>query len=94
MPKKQKTQKRKTKKQVLKKIHAKKQVNKVGKATNALFRFFKEAYAELKTVTWLSRKDTVKFSVYILLFILFSALTIALIDLGLYKLMTFITTNS
>jgi preprotein translocase SecE subunit len=60
----------------------------------AVLRFFRNAYGELRTVSWLSRKDTVKFSIYILLFLVLSAITIAALDLGLYKLVTFITTSS
>lgn len=93
-----KTARTKLKPTAKKKAGAKKAIN-AGKAVSplryitAVIKFLRNAIAELKTVTWLSRKDTVKFSLYVIAFIIFSALTIALIDFGLIKLVSFITTS-
>jgi len=58
-----------------------------------LIAFFRLSIVELQKVTWLSRKDTVKFTGYVLAFIFFSALSIALLDLGIYRFVTLITVH-
>jgi preprotein translocase SecE subunit len=67
--------------------------NGIGSLFTGVFNYFKLSYQELKGVTWLSRKDTVKFSVYVLIFIAASAISIGLADLGLFRLIGFITTT-
>lgn len=63
-------------------------------SAQAIVNFLRGSIAELRTVAWLSRQNTLKFSVYILLFIILGSLVIAAIDLGFYKLIAFITTSS
>jgi preprotein translocase SecE subunit len=59
----------------------------VGKS----FAFLRESFAELGNVTWLSRRDTLKFSTYIVLFIVLGSVVIALLDLGIFELFKLIT---
>lgn len=52
--------------------------------------FLRDAFQELKLVTWLSRRDTVKFSLLILLFMVLTAVAIAGLDLLFFKGLKFL----
>jgi preprotein translocase SecE subunit len=57
----------------------------------SLFSFIGEAFAELKLVSWLKLKDTVRLSMYILVFVVVMALAFALTDAALYEVFKLIT---
>lgn len=65
----------------------------IGRLAANLVKFVRASYTELRTVTWLSRKDTLKFSAYVLLFVVLGSLAIALADYGFFKLIGYITTT-
>ncbi len=63
----------------------------IPRQIGALVRFIGEAFAELKSISWLTLKDTVKLSVYILLFVVGMALAFAITDAALYEVFKLIT---
>ena len=54
---------------------------------NKIKTFLKEVYAELKKVTWLSRKDVVRSTISVGVVVMLVSIYISLIDLGLTELM-------
>lgn len=52
---------------------------------SSVVKYFREAYSELKKVTWPSRKDTVMYSSIVLILSLIMAVVIGGLDLGLSK---------
>ncbi|HOL62698.1 MAG: preprotein translocase subunit SecE [Elusimicrobiales bacterium] len=51
-----------------------------------LVEFIKEAYAELKKVTWLSRQDVVRATAGVFMVVIFFALYVGLLDFLISKL--------
>ncbi len=49
----------------------------------SLIKYFKEVWNELKKVSWPTRKDTIAYTVSVLVFIVIFAVIIGLFDLGL-----------
>ena len=49
------------------------------------------AFGELKKVVWLKRKDAIKFTVYVSVFLLASSLFIAMLDIGFFRIVKYIT---
>lgn len=68
---------------------SKKQTGKVVKKRK-FGRYFKEVYAELKKVTWPSRKELTNYSVAVIVVLIILAAVIGVIDLGLGKLFNFL----
>ena len=54
---------------------------------NKIKSFLKEVYAELKKVTWLTRKDVVHSTISVGVVVMLVSIYISLIDLGLTELM-------
>ncbi|MBP5287451.1 MAG: preprotein translocase subunit SecE [Elusimicrobiales bacterium] len=54
---------------------------------NKIKSFLKEVYAELKKVTWLTRKDVVRSTISVGVVVMLVSIYISLIDLGLTELM-------
>lgn len=54
---------------------------------NKVKSFLKEVYAELKKVTWLTRKDVVRSTISVGVVVMLVSIYISLIDLGLTELM-------
>ena len=52
---------------------------------------FKNMFYELKKVTWPSKKKLLNYSIIVLLFMLFMAIVIGLLDMGATALITLIT---
>lgn len=52
---------------------------------SSVVKYFREAYSELKKVTWPSRKDTIMYSSIVLILSLVMAVVIGGLDLGLSK---------
>ncbi len=52
---------------------------------SSVVKYFREAYSELKKVTWPSRKDTIMYSTIVLVLSLSMAVVIGGLDLGLSK---------
>lgn len=52
--------------------------------------FFKESYAELKKVTWLSRQEVIGSTIVIIILIAILSIFVALIDFVFVKLIGFI----
>lgn len=63
----------------------------IPRRLGTMIKFIGEAFGELKLISWLSLKDTVKLSVYILLFVVGMALAFALTDAALYEVFKLIT---
>ncbi len=63
----------------------------IPRQLGSMLKFMGEAVSELKFISWLSIKDTVKLSVYILLFVVGMALAFALTDAALYEVFKLIT---
>lgn len=63
----------------------------ISKVIRSLLNFAVSAIQELRQVTWLSRKDTVKFSTYVILFVVLGAVIIALMDLAFFRIFVAIT---
>ena len=53
------------------------------KQRRSVGRFFKDIFAELKKVTWPTRKDLISYSLAVLAFIVVMAIVVGAIDLGL-----------
>lgn len=53
-----------------------------------LLEFFKEAYAELKKVTWLSRQDVIRATAGVFVVVIFFALYVGLLDFLISKLVS------
>ncbi len=74
-----------------------KKLNNLGQNINNIFRnlikFLQSTFYELKNVEWLSRKEVFKFSSYIMIFLIISAVGIALLDLIFYKLLLVLIEN-
>lgn len=51
-----------------------------------IYKFLKNTYRELKVVDWLSKKLTYKYTLYTLIFVIFSTLFILLADQAFLKL--------
>lgn len=64
--------------------------NKVGrilsKRGRLVPRFFREAWAEIKQVTWPTRKETVRLTTAVFIFSLVFGILVALLDVGLDKI--------
>jgi preprotein translocase SecE subunit len=69
--------------------------NNFGKnAKNSIFKirnFFISAFGELKKVEWLSKKETLRYGSYILVFLFATAFTIAMLDLLFFRAIAIIT---
>ena len=52
----------------------------VKRSFSRIVNFFRKTFLELKQVEWLSRKDTLRFSFYVITFIVVGVITILLID--------------
>ena len=50
-----------------------------------ILNFFREVYAELRKVVWPSRRDTIRYSVTVIIFSLVLAAILGAADLGLLK---------
>ncbi len=57
---------------------------------NKIKTFLKEVYAELKKVTWLSRKDMVRSTISVGVVVMLVSIYISIVDLGLSELMKLI----
>ena len=57
-----------------------------GKKRFNLVKTFKDMWAELKKVTWPTKKDMINYSVVVLVFIVIMGVIIGVIDLGAGKL--------
>ncbi len=68
----------------------KKTLKNIRKLGAKVLQFFKDAFAELKAVEWLSRRETFKYSSLILLFIVVGALYTAFLDWAIFKVLMFI----
>ncbi|MFW5702424.1 MAG: preprotein translocase subunit SecE [Candidatus Dojkabacteria bacterium] len=53
--------------------------------------FFRNAFKELETVEWLTPRQTLKFGVYVLIFISISTAFIAAVDLAFFELLALFT---
>lgn len=64
--------------------------NKLGRflTTNRRFtpRFFRDAWGELKQVTWPNRKETIKLTIAVFVFAITLSLIVGVVDFGLDKL--------
>ncbi len=54
-----------------------------------LIEFFKESYAELKKVTWLSRQDVIRASVGVFVVVIFFAIYVGLLDFIISRIVSF-----
>lgn len=59
--------------------------NSTKKSPRKLYNFSRSAVAELRNVEWLSRKETFRYSAYVLGFMILGALFIALLDTVFYE---------
>jgi preprotein translocase subunit SecE len=50
-----------------------------------ILNFFREVYSELRKVVWPSRRDTIRYSVTVIIFSLVLAVILGAADLGLLK---------
>lgn len=57
---------------------------------NKIKTFLKEVYAELKKVTWLTRKDMVRSTISVGVVVMLVSIYISIVDLGLSELMKLI----
>jgi preprotein translocase SecE subunit len=57
----------------------------------SFFAFFVDAFRELERISWLTPKQTAKFSGYILVILIGLAVAIALLDTGFFELFKFVT---
>ncbi len=64
------------------------------KLPGAVSRPFKNMWHELRKVTWPSRPDVVKYSLIVLVFLVFMGVVIGLLDLGSTALVKVITPNA
>ena len=62
----------------------------IAKVRNNLIKFLKEMLAELKKVTWPSRKDLINYTTAVIVLILIFAFVIGVVDLGLTQIMNLI----
>lgn len=63
----------------------------IARVISQVITSIRNAFAELRNVSWLTPKETVKFSLYVLGFMIISAVIVALLDLGFYNLLKAIT---
>lgn len=66
-------------------------INFFKKLPSAIARPFKNMWHELRKVTWPSRQDVVKYSLIVLVFLVFMGVVIGLLDLGSTALVKVIT---
>lgn len=57
---------------------------------SSVVKYFREAYSELRKVTWPSQKDTIMYSSIVLILSLSTAIVIGGLDLGLTKGLEFL----
>ncbi len=60
---------------------------------NSLIKVAADAYSELRQVKWLSPGQVARFSLYVLIFMIVSAVSVALLDLAFYDLLKLLTTR-
>jgi preprotein translocase subunit SecE len=65
-------------------------MEKIIKLPKTLVEFIKEAYAELKKVTWLSRQDAIKATYGVFIVVIFFAIYVGILDFIIGKLMAFV----
>ncbi|NLH39910.1 MAG: preprotein translocase subunit SecE [Elusimicrobia bacterium] len=65
-------------------------MEKIIKLPKTLVEFFKEAYAELKKVTWLSRQDAIKATYGVFIVVIFFAIYVGILDFVISKIMALI----
>jgi preprotein translocase subunit SecE len=61
-------------------------MEKILKFPNNLIQFIKEAYAELKKVTWLSKKDVMRATLGVIIVVIIFAIYVGLIDFLISRL--------
>ena len=61
-------------------------MEKITKLPSNLIEFLKEAYAELKKVTWLSRKDVIRATFGVIVVVIIFSLYVGLVDFLISKL--------
>ena len=66
---------------------------KLGLGSMGIFGFLRDSFKELGHVKWLERKQALRYSVYVIVFLLFTGGLIALMDFGFTKLISFITST-
>lgn len=64
-----------------------KRVAQAPKSKNAVIRFFSDFIAEMKKVTWLSRRETAYLTGLVLLVAVIAAIVLGLFDFGFSELM-------
>lgn len=62
----------------------------IAKVRHSITKFLKEMLAELKKVTWPSKKDLINYTIAVIVLILIFALVIGVVDLGLTQIMNLI----
>lgn len=64
--------------------------NKIKDFLNSIIRFIKEAYIELKKVSWLSKKEVIASTSVVIILIVIVSLYIGLVDFLLSKIVSFL----
>jgi len=54
---------------------------------NETVQFFKEAYAELKKVTWLSRKEAIASTIVVIIIVILVAIFVGVVDFVLARIL-------